>query len=88
VAPGERDEVARGSHRRHPGKLIYPGRYDCWAARELDEVVWGAWVTLDELRARSAEPRRWPFVPDAGLSPPAEPRQPVCSDVCSASDSP
>jgi 8-oxo-dGTP pyrophosphatase MutT (NUDIX family) len=108
-------------HRRSPDKLIFPGRYDCWAGgvigpgetpadaavRELaeelgvhgvplvpierfaydagglrchtftyevrwdgplrhqpEEVVWGDWITLDELRARLADPDRWPFVPD------------------------
>jgi 8-oxo-dGTP pyrophosphatase MutT (NUDIX family) len=112
-------------HRRSPGKLIFPTRYDCWAGgvlgpgespddgarRELaeelgitgeplrpgervsyddgelrchlftyevrwdgpmhhqpEEVVWGAWVTLDELRARLADPRRWPFVPDGRVA--------------------
>jgi isopentenyldiphosphate isomerase len=113
-------------HRRAPGKLIWPGLYDCWAggvigpgedppraaerelAEELDitgvaltpigrfrfeggpvdgvwvrchqfvyevrwdgpvrhqpeEIVWGAWITVDELRARLTDPQRWPFVPD------------------------
>lgn len=108
-------------HRRAPGKLIFPGLYDCWAggvigpdelpddaaARELaeelgvvgvqvtpierfaydaggvrchmftyevrwdgpvhhqpSEVAWGKWITLDELRARLADPESWPFVPD------------------------
>ena len=32
-----------------------------------EEIVWGAWVTLDELRTRLAEPRRWPFVPDGRM---------------------
>ena len=26
--------------------------------------MWGDWVTLAELRARLADGRRWPFVPD------------------------
>lgn len=108
-------------HRRAPGKLIWPDRYDCWAGgvigpdeaperaaeRELaeelgvsgvpltpigrfafegggvrchqfvyetrwdgplvhqrSEIVWGTWVTLDELRAVLADPVGWPFVPD------------------------
>lgn len=28
------------------------------------EVAWAGWVTLDELRARLADPVRWPFTPD------------------------
>jgi 8-oxo-dGTP pyrophosphatase MutT (NUDIX family) len=111
-------------HRRAPGKLLWPDRYDCWAggvigpgedptqaaARELaeelgitgvaltpiehfpfvgdglrchqftfevrwdgpvvhqpEEIVWGEWVSLDELRARLADPDRWPFVPDGRI---------------------
>jgi 8-oxo-dGTP pyrophosphatase MutT (NUDIX family) len=112
-------------HRRSEEKLIFPGRYDCWAggvlgpgespddgaARELaeelgirgaplrrrervayddgelrchlftyevhwdgpmrhqpEEVVWGGWVTLCELRAVLDDPERWPFVPDGRLA--------------------
>jgi 8-oxo-dGTP pyrophosphatase MutT (NUDIX family) len=108
-------------HRRSPGKLIWPGLYDCWAGgvigpgeeperaaeRELaeelgiagvpltpvghfpfvgdgvrchqfvfevrwdgplrhqpEEIVWGRWVTLAELRALLSDSHRWPFVPD------------------------
>lgn len=114
-------------HRRTPSKLVFPGRYDCWAGgvigpdeppevaarRELaeelgiaaplvpierfrfddtairthvftyearwdpehdgplrlqpEEIAWGGWVTLDELRRRLADPQRWPFVPDGRL---------------------
>jgi isopentenyldiphosphate isomerase len=37
-----------------------------WAGpleHQESEVVWGAWLTLDELRDRLADPD-WPFVPD------------------------
>ncbi len=112
-------------HRRSPEKLIFPGRYDCWAggvlgpgetpdtgaARELEEelgvrgvplapidrfayddgalryhlflyevrwdgplrhqpeeVVWGGWVTLPELRAILADPHHRPFAPDGRVA--------------------
>lgn len=118
-ADGERVYV----HRRTPDKLIFPGRYDCWAGgvlgpgedpdsaaeRELaeelgitgapltpierfpfsgaglnyhvftyetrwsgpivwqpEEVAWGAWMTLDELRELLADGSR-PFVPDGRM---------------------
>ena len=31
------------------------------------EIVWGKWITLDELRAVLADPGRWPFAPDGRL---------------------
>ncbi len=107
-------------HRRTPGKLIWPSRYDCWAGgvigpgeppdtaavRELseelgvevpltpierfafegdgvrchmftyearwdgpvrhqpEEIAWGGWVTLDDLRGWLDDPEGHPFVPD------------------------
>lgn len=112
-------------HRRAPGKLLWPDRYDCWAGgvigpgenpvraaeRELaeelgiagvvltpighfpfvgdglrchqfvfevrwdgpvvhqpEEIVWGEWITVGELRTRLADHERWPFVPDGRLA--------------------
>ncbi len=37
--------------------------YDGPVAHADGEVVWGGWMTLDELGARLADPS-WPFVPD------------------------
>ena len=34
---------------------------------EPTEIAWGGWVSLDELRARLADPVRWPFVPDGRM---------------------
>ena len=42
----------------------YEVRWDGPLRHQPEEVVWGAWVTLPELRARLADPQGWPFVPD------------------------
>jgi 8-oxo-dGTP pyrophosphatase MutT (NUDIX family) len=42
----------------------YEVRWDGPVRHQPEEVVWGDWVTIDELRAVLANPRRWPFVPD------------------------
>jgi 8-oxo-dGTP pyrophosphatase MutT (NUDIX family) len=47
--------------------FTYEIRWDGPLRHQPEEIVWGAWVTLDELRARLAEPRRWPFVPDGRM---------------------
>ncbi|WP_433282591.1 NUDIX hydrolase [Pseudonocardia xinjiangensis] len=47
--------------------FTYEVRWDGPLRHQPEEIVWGAWVTLDELRARLAEPRRWPFVPDGRM---------------------
>jgi 8-oxo-dGTP pyrophosphatase MutT (NUDIX family) len=44
--------------------FLYEARWDGPVQHQPDEVVWGAWVTLDELAAVLADPVRWPFVPD------------------------
>jgi 8-oxo-dGTP pyrophosphatase MutT (NUDIX family) len=42
----------------------YEVRWDGPVRHQPEEVVWGGWVTLDELHALLADPQRWPFVPD------------------------
>jgi 8-oxo-dGTP pyrophosphatase MutT (NUDIX family) len=44
--------------------FTYEVRWDGPLHHQPEEVVWGDWVTLTELRARLADGRRWPFVPD------------------------
>jgi 8-oxo-dGTP pyrophosphatase MutT (NUDIX family) len=44
--------------------FTYEVRWDGPLHHQPEEVVWGDWVTLIELRARLADGRRWPFVPD------------------------
>jgi 8-oxo-dGTP pyrophosphatase MutT (NUDIX family) len=44
--------------------FTYEVRWDGPLRHQPEEVVWGDWITLDELRARLADPDRWPFVPD------------------------
>jgi 8-oxo-dGTP pyrophosphatase MutT (NUDIX family) len=44
--------------------FTYEVRWDGPVRHQPEEIAWGAWVSLDELRARLADPVRWPFVPD------------------------
>jgi 8-oxo-dGTP pyrophosphatase MutT (NUDIX family) len=45
-------------------QFVYEVRWDGPVRHQPEEVDWGGWVTLDELRAQLADPVRWPFVPD------------------------
>jgi len=56
VEPYE-DEVTR--YVGHLYQIRYEGRF----RHQPEEVAWGGWMTLDELRRRLADPG-WPFVPD------------------------
>jgi 8-oxo-dGTP pyrophosphatase MutT (NUDIX family) len=47
--------------------FTYEVRWDGPVRHQPEEVVWGDWVTLDELRARLADPAGWPFVPDGRI---------------------
>jgi 8-oxo-dGTP pyrophosphatase MutT (NUDIX family) len=57
---------------RHPyddGRLryhvyMYEARWDGPLRHQPEEVVWGEWVTLDELAGVLADERHRPFVPD------------------------
>ena len=45
-------------------QFVYEVRWDGPLRHQPEEISWGSWVTLDDLRARLADPQRWPFVPD------------------------
>ncbi len=45
-------------------QFVFEVRWDGPVRHQPEEIVWGAWVTLDDLRTRLADPERWPFVPD------------------------
>ena len=62
LTPLERFAYDDGRLRYHV--FTYEVRWDGPLRHQPEEVVWGAWVTLDELRAVLADPRRWPFAPD------------------------
>ena len=67
VAPTPIDRVAYddGTVRYH--LFLYEVRWDGPLRHQPEEVVWGGWVTLDELRRILADPQRWPFVPDGRM---------------------
>jgi 8-oxo-dGTP pyrophosphatase MutT (NUDIX family) len=44
--------------------FLYEAFWDGPVRHQPSEVVWGGWVTLDELRARLADPVTWPFATD------------------------
>lgn len=47
--------------------FLYEVRWDGPVRHQPEEVSWGAWVSIPELRARLADPERWPFIPDGKL---------------------
>jgi 8-oxo-dGTP pyrophosphatase MutT (NUDIX family) len=49
----------RTRHVCHAFEAVWDGP----VTHQPEEVAWGAWMTLDELRAHLADPS-WPFVPD------------------------
>lgn len=42
---------------------VWATTYDGPVAHQVEEIAWGAWLTVDDLRDRLADPS-WPFVPD------------------------
>ncbi len=44
--------------------FLYETRWDGPLRPQPEEMSWAGWVGLDELVARLADPRRWPFAPD------------------------
>jgi ADP-ribose pyrophosphatase YjhB (NUDIX family) len=47
--------------------FTYEARWDGPLRPQASEVAWAGWVTVAELRARLADPARWPFTPDGRL---------------------
>jgi len=45
----------------------YEVRYDGPITNQVEEIIDGEWLTVDELRAKLADPD-WPFVPDGRLA--------------------
>jgi 8-oxo-dGTP pyrophosphatase MutT (NUDIX family) len=48
-------------------QFTFEARWDGPVVHQPEEIVWGEWVSLDELRARLADPDHWPFVPDGRI---------------------
>ena len=42
---------------------VWTTTYDGPITHQPEEIAWGAWLTVDELRTQLADPT-WPFVPD------------------------
>lgn len=62
LTPIERFAFTDGHLRYHV--FTYETRWDGPLRPQPSEVAWAGWVTLEELRARLADPRTWPFTPD------------------------
>jgi isopentenyldiphosphate isomerase len=62
LQPIERFAFEGGGVRCH--QFVFEVRWDGPLRHQPEEIVWGAWVTLEELCDRLADSHRWPFVPD------------------------
>jgi 8-oxo-dGTP pyrophosphatase MutT (NUDIX family) len=62
LTPIERFSFDGGGIRCH--MFAFEVRWNGPLRHQPEEILWGGWVTLDELRTRLADPHRWPFVPD------------------------
>jgi 8-oxo-dGTP pyrophosphatase MutT (NUDIX family) len=62
LVPIGRHPYDDGSLRYHA--FLYEAFWDGPVRHQPSEVVWGAWVTLDDLRDRLADPAAWPFAAD------------------------
>lgn len=65
LTPIGRFRFVGGGLRCH--QFVFETRWDGPLVHQPSEVSWGGWVTLAELRAVLADPRRWPFVPDGRM---------------------
>jgi 8-oxo-dGTP pyrophosphatase MutT (NUDIX family) len=65
LVPLHRSRFDDGRVRYHA--FVYEVRWDGPVRPQPSEVAEVAWVALDELRARLADPVRWPFTPDGRL---------------------
>ena len=61
LTPIDRFAYDDGTVRYHV--FLYEAQWDGPLRHQPEEVVWGGWVTVDELRAVLADPQR-PFAPD------------------------
>ncbi|CAA9440504.1 MAG: Putative Nudix hydrolase YfcD [uncultured Pseudonocardia sp.] len=65
LRPIERFPFDSGGLRYHV--FTYETRWDGPLRPQPEEVEWAGWVTVEDLRARLADPLRWPFTPDGRL---------------------
>lgn len=62
LAPIERFRFDQDGLRYHV--FTYEAAWDGPLRPQPSEVAWAGWVSVAELRARLADPGRWPFTPD------------------------
>ena len=65
LTPIERYAYIGAGQRYHV--FAYETRWDGPIVWQPEEVAWGAWVPLADLRSMLADPARWPFAPDGRL---------------------